>query len=137
MKKLILIISVIIFTLIIILCICFFKYTFKLNYRINYEQVYAIEVHVPGVKGIYTEDTDKIKQIIKNIENIRYYKRTNLKIFNSSPDCYISLFDSDGKIIEEIEYYGDVAVYKNEKFAILPITYYRLEKLCNSINDEK
>jgi hypothetical protein len=92
---------------------------------------------VPGVKDIYTDDKVKVKQIIKNIENIRYYKRTNLKIFNSSPDCYISLFNNDGKVIEEIEYYGYVAVNKNEKFAVLPFTYYRLEKLCGRINNEK
>lgn len=121
----------------IIIIFCFFQCTFKLTFRTDYEQVYAIEVQVPGVKGIYTEDSDKIKQVIGDIEDIRYYKLGNLKTYNTSPDCYVSLFDKNGKVIEEIEYYGYIAVYNKEKYGVLPFTYNRLEKLCNRLNEKQ
>jgi len=133
MKKLlyksIIIISIALSVIIIIVCALTTK--IKLNYS---EKVYSMELMVPGARGIRTQDRDVIKETISKVNKIRYYKYNISKIYNSSYDVTISLYDKNNKKIESIEFYGDVAVHGKNKYTVLPFTYGKLERLCKEFN---
>lgn len=137
MKKLI--ITLCILTIIIVLLLVAYNlFIVKIKLETDVLDVKSIEVHTPGVKkDIYTKDENEILQVIKAIEGIRYYKGKDFVIYSETPDAYIALFDKDGKVIEEIEYFGDVAVHKKNMYRMIPFTYLRLEKLCNMMNKSK
>ena len=129
-------VNLIFLSLIVIVAIVIIFSILTTRIRMNYtEKVYSIEVLIPGVRGIRTQDKKIIKEAITEVNKIRYCKYFVPEIYNSSPDGIIAIYDKDRKKIEVIRLYGYVAVYDNKRYAVLPFTYSKLEKLCRKFYD--
>ena len=130
--KPIIIIFIIIFVIIIL--VCSLTTQIKLDYS---ENVYSIEVHVPGVRSIRTKDKDIINESINRLNKIRYLKYSIFKYYNASPDGTITLYDKNNKVLETIDLYGYIAVYGDKRYTVLPFTYVKLENLCREFNKKQ
>lgn len=124
--------------IILSISLVYMKLTVSILFNISNTDVAAIEIHTPGVKkDIYTEDKNKITEIVKQLNTTRYCRMSSSEELNNSADAYISIFNKDGKVIDEIEYYGDVVVYNSNRYGLLPFTYAKLENLCNKYSTQK
>ncbi len=112
-------------------------FTVKMLLDTNDESVVAVKVFIIDRADVYTKDKGSILKIIKYLKNIRYYKSENLEIYSRTPDAYIYLYDKDEKVIDRIKFHGYVAVYKKNKYGMIPFTYSGLEKLCNRLNEKQ
>ncbi len=136
MKKFLLLFCIFLIVL-LILWIVYTSITAKIVLNINNANIIAVSIETAGSDGLYTKENSEILEVIKHLNSICYYKSSNLKIYNTTPDARVTFLDKDGKIIDQIKFYGYVAVYKDKKYGMLPFTYSRIEKLCKKLNKQQ
>lgn len=134
MKKLIITFCIVL-AVIVIAWLVYTQLTVKIALDINNINVAAVQVRSPG-GNLYTKDGNKIQEVIKHLNSIKYYKKNGLEIYNTTPDADIAFYDKDGNIIDKIYFYGYVTVHKDNRYGMMPFTYSSLEKLCNKLNGE-
>lgn len=135
MKKPLVIFGVVLVAITLFVWFVYMMFTVKI--RLSADNVLRVSIIAPGT-SLDTKDKDKIIKVISSINGIRYYKGSNFEIYNNSPDVFISLYDKGGKKIDEMRYYGDVVVYKDSKYGIIPFTAYsRIENLCKNFRERQ
>lgn len=134
MKKFIITVCV---TLIIILLVWVVVTRVTTRITFNSNDFYTISINGFGSIGLNTEDKTKIHKIIGYLNSISYYKVSEREIHNESPDTSILTSDKEGKIVDQIAFYGNLVEYKGNQYRAIPFMHYsRLEKLCNKLNSK-
>lgn len=135
MKKVIIILGI----LLVVALLGWFIYsrvTTKITF--NADKVSSVNITGFGSIGLDTDDKSKVKKVIDYLNSMSYYKNSKRELHNSSADASISMSDKDGKVIEQIDFFGDLAEYKGNQYKVVFfMSYNGLEKLCNRLNENK
>lgn len=102
----------------------------KFDEGLDKDRIARVQIHTPGVKELNTEDKSKIFKIISKLNTVTFSKRANLQLANEGTDAWIAMFDKNGSVIGKLQFYGDVAVYKGERYKIATSIYDTLESMC-------
>ncbi|MFZ5988497.1 MAG: hypothetical protein ACOYWZ_15420 [Bacillota bacterium] len=112
--------------------VCLYKTKIE-NIKFNADEIYRVNIIGCGSIGLNTDDKVKITQVVKYFNSIVYYKKSKPQTHNNSPEAKVVFFDKNDKILDKIEFYGDLVEYHNSQYrVILFMDYDKLENLCNN-----
>lgn len=119
----------------------FYLFSFRekaIYIELNLSNTNTIDINGFGSIDFNTKDKEKISKVIKYFDLIKYYRNEKLQIHNETPDTSITMLGKDEKVIDKIEFYGDLAEYKGEQYRLkihnVHKFYEGIENLCTSIN---
>lgn len=132
---------VLVIACVLILSSVFYYFSFRekeINIELNLNNVYGINISGFGSIDLNTKDEEKISKVIKYFNLIEYYKNKKYETHNETPDTSITLLGKDEKVINTIEFYGDLAEYKGEQYKLITHDVHKfyedIKNLCTGIN---
>lgn len=130
MKKIFIAISIIL--IILSIGIYYNSTTVKLFESIDTESIDKISISYIG--GTFsTEDKNQILEIMNYLKTLKFSKRSNNNVPNTTPDAMMGLVDKKGFAIIGLKFYGDVArlLPKEEDAYTIPEDLYdNLKNIC-------
>jgi hypothetical protein len=137
-------IIVLVVACVLILSFLFYYFSFRekaINIELDSDNVYGINISGFGSIDLNTNDKGKISKVIKYINLMKCYKNEKYETHNETPDTSVTLLGKDKKIINKIEFYGDLAEYNGEQYKLITQdihTFYKdIENLCTGINEKQ
>lgn len=139
MKKLILLVPVI---MVISLIIFLVKEVTSVSYlNISYDRAEGVRIMVHTYDknykeidvGYTTNDVTQIKAIIEYVNTIPF-KNSYSGRGGQTPDAWIQILDDKGKIIDDLDFYGDLLLYDGEFYKIDMKVYKQIKELCDKLS---
>lgn len=124
MKKMVIFILI----LLVFLSILFYLKLDRINLEYN-DNISTIKISTLNNR-IIIHDPDTIKEVVKDLNKIKYNHSYKAKAATRESNVRILLLDKQGKSRQAIYYFGDVAICDNERYYILPFTYLKVDSIC-------
>lgn len=109
----------------------FFRIKLKADLGVSYDNVATIAVYVlESDNYVKTSNSSDIKKIVKGLNSIYYYNSDDTQLGSSSPDAWAIMYDDKDERIDDLYFYGDIAMYKDKKYLTGRLTYSKLKSIC-------
>ncbi|NFH89595.1 hypothetical protein FDA33_05080 [Clostridium botulinum] len=81
----------------------------KLYEELDGNRITSLGIHTP-FNDIEADNKSEVLEIVNDLKELTFYKRSNLMPANNTPDAWIVLKDENCEIIDRLVVYGDFVV---------------------------